>query len=101
MPRGTLLSDQKYKKKIKIKINFFHNQECFNREIGGKIKDSESVARYFFKKGQNYGDWKPIKGNTKLKNVIKQEATRYKLNSTQIKNKSNLPKTFKSFAHNL
>lgn len=32
-------------------------------------------------------------------NLIKKKATRYKLNTTQIKNKQNLPMTPKHFAH--
>ena len=98
MPKGTFLSDQE-----KIQIKFFHDQGCSNREIGRKIGRSESVVRNFFKKGQNNGVRKSTKGNTKLTrrqlNLIKQEATRNKLNSTQIRNKLNLPVTSKHVAH--
>ncbi|KAI8123499.1 Transposable element Tc3 transposase [Lucilia cuprina] len=98
MPKGTFLSDQE-----KIQIKFFRDQGCSNREIARKIGRSECVIRNFIKKGQKYGIRKPTKGNKKLTrrqfNLIKQEATRNKLNATQIKNKLSLPVTSKHVAH--
>lgn len=98
MPKGTFLTDQE-----KIQIKFFHEQGCSNREIARKIYRSEGVIRNFLKKGLTYGVRKPTKGNTKLTkrqiNMIKQEATRNKLNATQIKSKLELPVTSKHVQH--
>lgn len=98
MPRGTFLTDPE-----KIQIKFFCDQGCSNREIARKINRSECVVRNFLKKGQNYGVRKPTKGNSKLtkreKNKIKHEATRNKLNATQIKNKLGLSVTSKHVQH--
>lgn len=76
-------------------INLLSRLGYSNRHIAREIGRSEGVIRNFYKKSQNYGIKKRTKGNSKLtarqKGQIRHEATKNRLNSSQIIAKLNLP----------
>lgn len=98
MPKGKYLSE-----KEKIEIDFYHKNKYSNRKIGRLINRSESVVRNFLKKGERYGLKKPTNGNRKLSKrqigMIKHEATKNKLNATQIQRKHDLPVSKNHVSH--
>jgi transposase len=102
MPKGKYLTDAE-----KIQINLYRGSEISPalsiREIARKIGRSDHVVRNYIAKGDNYGVKKATNGNKVLTNRqinrIRFEATKNKLNATQIKDKLLLPVTNKHVAH--